>query len=123
MSALQVVLDFPDLPGAACATADPDVFYPGQNEPKKVAAARAVCAGCPVREACLSWSLEHHEIHGIWAGLAPHERRLLREGLKRCRGCGCSIDLRLRFCPDCYAQSRRDRQTQYHRRRTLGQVA
>lgn len=38
--------------------------------------ARAICAGCPVREACLAAGIA--EDHGIWGGLTPRERRVLR---------------------------------------------
>lgn len=38
--------------------------------------AKAVCRGCPVQAACLDAGL--HQPHGIWGGLDPRERRLLR---------------------------------------------
>lgn len=46
-----------------------------------VEAARHICEGCPVREACLSAALsvpERYDTVGIVAGLLPAERRRLR---------------------------------------------
>ena len=40
------------------------------------AKAKAVCAECPARDACLGWALEHSE-YGIWGGLTEDERRAL----------------------------------------------
>jgi len=63
---------------AACAGAPVDLFFP---DPTRADAggleqARAICAGCPVREACLAAGMA--EEHGIWGGLDPRERRVLR---------------------------------------------
>ena len=62
---------------ARCAETDPKIFYPenGHNAP----AAKAICAGCPVRDACLTWALERREGFGVWGGLSAKERdRLLK---------------------------------------------
>lgn len=40
--------------------------------------ARAVCAGCPVRDACLAWGMDTD--HGMFGGLTPAERQALRAG-------------------------------------------
>jgi len=45
------------------------------------AAARAVCAACPVRAACLAHALAHDEPWGIWGGLTTRERIAGRLGL------------------------------------------
>ena len=39
--------------------------------------ALAVCRSCPVREPCLAYALEHHEV-GVWGGTTGRERRRLR---------------------------------------------
>ena len=41
---------------AACLDADPDLFFPPQGDAARraVAAAREICAACPVRAACRS---------------------------------------------------------------------
>ncbi|HEY1324318.1 MAG TPA: WhiB family transcriptional regulator [Streptosporangiaceae bacterium] len=72
------------LPAAgACRTADPDLFFGPDAErvtdcKARVAKAKAVCAGCPVREACLAYAMAAGEPYGIWGGLTEDERRALR---------------------------------------------
>lgn len=39
--------------------------------------AKAICEGCPVRDACLDWALEHGEA-GIWGGTTTRERPKVR---------------------------------------------
>jgi DNA-directed RNA polymerase specialized sigma24 family protein len=66
---------------AACRDVDPELFFPEpSNEPlvkAQVAAAKAVCRSCPVRERCLADALERLP-HGIAGGLTEQERRRLR---------------------------------------------
>jgi WhiB family redox-sensing transcriptional regulator len=59
---------------AACRGLDPKLFFPERGE--DTSAAKAVCAGCPVRGACLAENLAEH--NGIWGGTSEHERRVLR---------------------------------------------
>jgi WhiB family transcriptional regulator, redox-sensing transcriptional regulator len=66
---------------AACRGADPELFYPvGTAGPaqQQVDAAKAICAHCPVQNACLDWALRVGEAHGVWGGTTPEERRWLR---------------------------------------------
>ncbi len=64
---------------AACAGADPDLFFPvGDTDLETIAAAKAVCAGCPVKEDCLAYSIETNQTDGVWGGLTASERRRLR---------------------------------------------
>ena len=71
---------------AACR-ARPDVnFFPTQGE--LAAPAKAVCAECPVREACLAYATEHNIDHGIWGGMSARDRRLSRAGQPRRRSVG-----------------------------------
>ncbi len=51
-------------------------FFPSQGG--ATAPAKAICAGCPVREACLEAALANGETHGIWGGTSERERRRLR---------------------------------------------
>lgn len=44
----------------------------------QIAEAKAVCARCPVREACLGFALSTGQNYGIWGGLTAGERRNLR---------------------------------------------
>lgn len=66
---------------AACAGVDPALFFPGRGEETK--SARAICAGCPVREDCLEYALRTGEKFGIWGGKSERERRRLRRARLR----------------------------------------
>ena len=74
---------------AACATADPDLFYPTQGENHKGTAAKAICATCPVADQCLEEALARpiHEDFGVWGGTSEKQRREIRKrrGLIRVR--------------------------------------
>jgi WhiB family redox-sensing transcriptional regulator len=61
---------------AACRDLDTGVFF-GETE-DDVATAKAVCATCPVREACLEFALVTRQDDGVWGGLDENERRRLR---------------------------------------------
>jgi len=70
---------------AACADVDPETFYPLDLHPTAPAvnAARQVCAGCPVRTACLVDVMAGEDPArrwGITAGLTPDERTALHAG-------------------------------------------
>ena len=57
-------------------------FAPGHLEPRedkhrREAAARALCAACPVQLDCRDYALVVQEPHGIWGGLNELERRRL----------------------------------------------
>ena len=65
----------------ACATADPDLFYPigtGNAAARQIAEACQICAACRVRRECLDYALENQEAHGIWGGTTPEERAYAR---------------------------------------------
>ena len=61
-----------------CAQTDPEVFFPEKGG--SVRAAKAVCAGCPVRAQCLAHALAHDERFGVWGGTSERERRRLKAG-------------------------------------------
>ena len=46
-------------------------------------AARAICAGCPVRGDCLEHALATREPLGIWGGLDPEQRHRLDANRRR----------------------------------------
>ena len=60
---------------AACRGADPDIFYPSSDE--EAEEAKAICATCPVRQACLEHALANRERDGVWGGATERERRRL----------------------------------------------
>jgi len=67
-------------PGCLC---DPELFTgPADIEPEdepasdraaRIAVAREVCASCPVRLACLAYTLRTRPAAGVWAGFTPEE--------------------------------------------------
>jgi hypothetical protein len=67
-------------PGCLC---DPELFTgPADIEPEdepqhdreaRIAVAREVCASCPVRLACLAYTLRTRPAAGVWAGFIPDE--------------------------------------------------
>ena len=60
---------------SACRGVDPDIFYPATDE--EADEAKAICAVCPVREACLEYALANRERDGVWGGATERERRRL----------------------------------------------
>ncbi|WP_241385103.1 WhiB family transcriptional regulator [Rhodococcus sp. CH91] len=67
----------------ACRDADGALFFHPDNErgqarENRVAAAKDVCARCPVRARCLRYALESGERYGIWGGLTEEERAQAR---------------------------------------------
>lgn len=74
-----VMLDWRDL--AACASHDPNLFFPaGETGPaaEQIRYAKKVCAGCDVVDECLAYSIETNQVAGIWGGLTEDERRPVR---------------------------------------------
>lgn len=55
----------PDTPGKGTATDQKD----------RIAAAKAVCADCPVREACAQEAIETRIPDGVWGGMTFAERK------------------------------------------------
>ncbi len=69
---------------ASCRGMDPESFFPvSEYGPgaRQVAHVKRVCAGCPVREACLRYALTAGLDFGVFGGLTERERR----GLRRAR--------------------------------------
>ena len=60
--------------GALCAQVDAELFFPEKGAPTREA--KAVCAACPVRSACLTAFGDLP--HGVVGGLSVAERRVLR---------------------------------------------
>lgn len=65
-----------------CADMDPNVFYPERGDHLHLREAKAVCAGCTVRDECLAYALAPPvEKWGIWGGTSERERRRMRSVL------------------------------------------
>jgi WhiB family redox-sensing transcriptional regulator len=45
---------------------EPELFF--AESPRVLDQAKALCAGCPVRDICLAGALDRHEPHGVWGG-------------------------------------------------------
>lgn len=71
---------------SACASADPELFYPlspAGRSASQIRRAKAICARCPVRSPCLSFALANSDAHGIWGGTTGDERAALRRTPQR----------------------------------------
>lgn len=69
---------------ARCRDHDPALFFgPNGFEPKRErlareAAAKAICASCPVVGPCRAQSIVAHEAFGVWGGLGESDRRAVQ---------------------------------------------
>ena len=73
---------------AACRSVEPDLFFPigtTGTALHHIAAAKAVCATCPVSSECLEFALETNQDSGVWGGTSEEERRQLRRARARTR--------------------------------------
>jgi WhiB family transcriptional regulator, redox-sensing transcriptional regulator len=63
----------------ACGSVEPDIFFPTSTTSGKglidTKRAITICQTCPIRIPCLNFAMENDEIHGIWGGTTPEERR------------------------------------------------
>jgi WhiB family transcriptional regulator, redox-sensing transcriptional regulator len=59
-----------------CKGVDPEVFHP-EDDDDPAFAAKAICASCIVREACLEHAIAVRERLGVWGGATAKERRRL----------------------------------------------
>ena len=66
---------------AACRGPQSAAFFPPSYTERKEdrlareASAKAICALCSVRAACLDYAIRIREPHGIWGGLNEAERK------------------------------------------------
>jgi WhiB family redox-sensing transcriptional regulator len=63
---------------AACTDQDPDLFFPiSETGPglRQIAAAKEICAHCPVTAECLEWAVRTSQPDGVWGGRSAAERR------------------------------------------------
>lgn len=67
----------------ACLGTETDIFYPEEGDEDGALEAKAICAVCPVREACLELAITRREKIGIWGGYTERERRRLIRQRKR----------------------------------------
>lgn len=70
----------------ACRHADPELFFPattGITAAGLAEEAKAVCACCPVRAACLAYALATRQPYGVWGGATEKERRAINRSVYR----------------------------------------
>ncbi len=65
---------------AACSGYPNTLFFPTADglEEGATEKAKAICAVCPVIDACLQYALETNQRSGIWGGTSEKERKSLR---------------------------------------------
>lgn len=63
---------------AACAQADPALFFPEDGHADQAGEAKSVCRSCPVRAECLNHALTSGEEFGIWGGTTERERHRMK---------------------------------------------
>lgn len=99
---LDAVLDLiPEWMGrGTCSQVDPEMWFPEKGGSTREA--KAVCAECPVRAACLQYAIDRDERDGVWGGLSYKQRRLLKTS-RPCRSCGAPVSNTggARYCPTC----------------------
>ena len=66
----------------ACQVHDPDLWF--ADAPGDLELAKALCAGCPARAACLAGALDRREPAGVWGGQIFDQGRVVTH--KRSRG-------------------------------------
>ena len=64
----------PRLDGALCVGPHADLFLPGPGRSDLARKAKAICAWCPVRQACLEWALSDPRLVGVLGGTTYVER-------------------------------------------------
>ena len=67
---------------SACREADPDLFFHpegerGPSRSSREAAAKQVCAACPVLRQCRAHALAVREPYGVWGGLSEDDREAI----------------------------------------------
>jgi WhiB family redox-sensing transcriptional regulator len=68
---------------AACKGEPVTVFFPDEEEHTDYSQARRICAGCPVRDECLGFALKLNIGHGMFGGLSPRQRAIVRRCQRR----------------------------------------
>jgi WhiB family redox-sensing transcriptional regulator len=87
-------------PGKPCSiTSDPDAWFPAlgnqpytpERDAEQQREAARLCGGCPVKAACLRWSLEDPRGEfGVWGGQSEWTRRRMRAELVESRAVASS---------------------------------
>jgi WhiB family redox-sensing transcriptional regulator len=68
---------------AECLTRDPEEFFAMPSDVLQIAAAKAVCAGCPVRRNCLRLAFSPGAGEGVYGGADETDRRRAQRRVSR----------------------------------------
>jgi len=74
---------------ARCRVYDPDIFFDPRARTERKA--KAICAKCTVRDACLAFALQSRTEFGIWGGLSGRERVAMLRRSGRVGNAGLSL--------------------------------
>ncbi|HZS23178.1 MAG TPA: WhiB family transcriptional regulator [Pseudonocardiaceae bacterium] len=70
---------------ATCQEQDPELFFADPSDAQRIQTAKRICAGCPVRSACLAdvmaWE-QPSSRYGVVGGLSAQERRQLHRATR-----------------------------------------
>lgn len=76
----KAISEAPSIP--ACQTSDPEAWFVdvGQNYTTNHEQRWAIkmCNQCPVQKECAEYAIAAEEIYGLWGGLTPRQRQLMR---------------------------------------------
>lgn len=101
---------------AACRDTDPNTMTPERATPAAVAAAVAVCDGCPVLEQCRALAQEQLGTYGVWAGEwwgdPPRAERL-----QECDWCGKPMQVQEVGRPRLFCRKQCNDRANYARRK------
>jgi hypothetical protein len=61
---------------ASCRGTDSAAWFPSRGD--VTTAAKALCAGCPVRPECIAYALDDPRLIGIWGGTSVRDRQRMR---------------------------------------------
>ena len=75
---MNTTIDYSWQLGASCAKKF-NLFFPKKGRAKETQI-KIICAGCPVKDKCLSHALLYEE-YGYWAGTNAKDRKKMREEL------------------------------------------
>jgi WhiB family redox-sensing transcriptional regulator len=75
---LRVLVDRPAWMERAACKGMTDLFYPDGPGPAPNEA-RLICEGCQVIRHCLGAAVAGRELFGVWGGMAPRQRRRVRQ--------------------------------------------
>lgn len=61
-----------------CRQVDPDLWFADKGDWPSTVKAKKVCFRCPVRIECADFAMANREQYGVWGGLTPEQRKMLR---------------------------------------------